>query len=73
MLVLLDGSESPREYRSIWYGLQMNGMRVPMTVIDQLARQLDSVEVHERKAHPLRRRTYQNAGPDHFWYYDGHD
>ena len=73
VLVLLDGSESPREYRSSWYGLQMNGMRVPMTVIEQLVKELDSVEVQERKAHPLKRRTYQNSGPDHFWHYDGHD
>ena len=73
VLVLLDGSESSRGYHSIWHSLQMNGMRVPMTVIDQLVRELDSVEVHERKAHPLKRKTYQNAGPDHFWHYDGHD
>ena len=72
VLVLLDGSESSREYRSIWHSLQMNGMRVLMTVIDQLVRELDSDEVHKRKAHPLKRRTYQNAGPDHLWHYDGH-
>ena len=44
-----------------------------MAVIDQLVRELDSVEVQERKAHPLKRRTYQNAGADHFWHCDGHD
>ena len=33
-----------------------------MTVIDQLVRELDSAEVQETKAHPLKRRTYQNAG-----------
>ena len=68
------GSKRSRGYHSIWHSLQMNGMRVPMTVIDQLVRELDSAEVQERKAHPLkRRRTYQNAGPDHFCHYDGHD
>ena len=71
--ILLDGSESSRGYCSIWHSLQMNGMRVPMTVIDQLVRELDSAEVQETKAHPLKRRTYQNAGPNHFWHYDGHD
>ena len=44
-----------------------------MTVIDQLVRELDSAEVQERKAHPLKRRIHQNAGPNHFWHYDGHD
>ena len=29
-------------------------MRVPMTVIDQLVRELDSAEVQETKAHPWR-------------------
>ena len=71
--VLLDGSESCRWYCSIWHSLQMNGMRVPMSVIDQLVRELDSAEIQETKAHPLKRRTYQNAGPNHFWHYDGHD
>ena len=51
----------------------MNGARVPVTVIDQLVRELDSAEVQERKAHPLKRRTYQNTGPHHFWHYDGQD
>ena len=73
VLVLLDVSESSRGYRSILHSLQMNGMRVPTTVIDQLVRELDSVEVQERKAHPLKRKTYQNTGPNHFWHYDGHD
>ena len=44
-----------------------------MTVIDQLVRELDSAEVQETKAHPLKRRTYQNAGRNHFWPYDGYD
>ena len=44
-----------------------------MTVIDQLVRELDSAEIQETKAHPLKRRTYQNAGPNHFWHYHGHD
>ena len=51
----------------------MNGIRVPMTVIDQLVRELDSAEVQGTKAHSLKRKTYQNAGPNHFWHYDGHD
>ena len=41
-------------------------------------RELDSAEVQETKAHPpppppLKRRTYQNADPNHFWHYDVHD
>ena len=49
--VFLDGSESSRGYRSIWYSLQMNDIRVPMIVIEQLARELDPAGVQERKAH----------------------
>ena len=71
--VLLDGPESSSGYRSIWHSLQMNGMRVPRIVIEQLTRELDSAEVQERKAHPLKSRTYQNTGPNHFWHYDGYD
>ena len=60
--VLLDGFEISRGYRSIWHSLQTDGMRIPMTVIDQLVRELDSAEVQERKAHPLKRRIHQKAG-----------
>ena len=71
--VLLDGPESSRGYRSIWNSLQMNGMRVPRIVIEQLVRELDPGGGQGRKAHRLKRRTYQNAGPNHSWHCDGYD
>ena len=67
--VLLDSSESSRGHRSIWYSLQMNGMRVPRIVTEQLSREFDPAGVQERKAHHLKRRAYQNTGPNHFWHY----
>ena len=36
-------------------------------------RELDLAGAQERKAHRLKRRTYQNAGPNHSWHCDGYD
>ena len=51
----------------------MNGMGVPRIVIEQLVRELDPAGVQEGKAHRLKRRTYQNAGPNHSWHCNGYD
>ena len=71
--VLLDGPESSRGRRSIWHSLQMNCMGVLRIVIEQLERELDPAGVQEGKAHRRKRRTYQNAGPNHSWHCNGYD
>ena len=72
MRVLLDGPEHSRGCHSIWHSLQMNSMGVPRIVIEQLVRELDPAGVQEGKSHHLKRRTYQNAGPNHSWHCNGY-
>ena len=72
--VLLDGPESSRGYRSIWHtSLQMNGMRIPRIVTEQLVRELDPGGVQGRMEHRLKRTTYLNAGPNHSCHCNGYD
>lgn len=70
---LLDGPDSLRGYRSIWHSLQLNGIRVPRIVIEQIVRELDPEGVQQRAARRLRRRVYHNPGPNHSWHCDGYD
>ena len=70
---ILDGPDSVRGYRGIWHLLRLRGISVPRYIVEQLVRELDPEGVAARRAHRLRRRTYQNLGPNHSWHCDGYD
>ena len=70
---MLDGPQSNLGYRAVWYDLQMRGIRVPRNTVANLLRELDPHGVQERTAHRLRRRAYQNPGPNAAWHCDGYD
>ena len=71
--IIIDGPDSCRGYRSKWHTLQLDGIRVPRFVVQQLVKELDPDGVRERRAHRMKRRTYQNTGPDDAWHCDGYD
>ena len=70
---LLDGPNNNLGYRAVWHHLQMNGTRVPRTIVADLLKELDPSGVQERRAHRLRRRVYHNSGPNAAWHCDGYD
>eukprot|EP00794_Sanderia_malayensis_P007626 gene7626-8468_t len=70
---MLDGPNSNLGYRAVWHDLQMNGIRVPRNIVANLLQRLDPQGVQERRAHRLRRRVYQNPGPNAAWHCDGYD
>ena len=73
LLSLRDGPESSRGYHAMWHHLQMKGVHVPRTVVENLMREIDPKGVEVRRAHRLRRRVYANAGPNDVWHCDGYD
>lgn len=73
IISLLEGPDCLQGYRSIWHTLQMNGIRVPRLVVEQLLRELDPEGTMERRGHRLKRRVYHNPGPNYAWHCDGYD
>ena len=70
---LLDGPNNNLGYCTVWHYLQMNGTRVPRTIVADLLKELDPSRVQERRAHRLRRRVYHNSGPNAARHCDGYD
>ena len=70
---MLYGPSSNLGYRSVWHHLQMKSTRVPRKIVANLLKELDPQGVQERRAHRLRRRVYQNPGPNGAWHCDGYD
>ena len=70
---IIDGPDSCRGYCFIWHTLQLDGIRVPRFVVQQLVKELDPDRVKERTAHKMKHRTCQNTGPDDAWHCDGYD
>lgn len=60
-------------YRSIWYTLAMEGIRVPRVFVQDLLKEMDPEGSEFRRKYRLKRRTYQNPGPNYSWRVDGHD
>jgi hypothetical protein len=70
---LLDGPECMGGYRFVWHMLKMKGHQVPRKVVQILLSQLDLEDCYLQKRHRLRRRLYQNEGPNAAWHADGYD
>lgn len=60
-------------YRSVWHTLEMEGLRVPRIVVEEMLREIDPQGTAARKAHRLKRRVYSNPGPNYSWHIDGYD
>ena len=70
---LIDGPCSAMGYRSMWHTLEMEGLRVPRVIVQDLLKEMDPEGSQLRKKHRLQRRTYQNPGPNFSWHMDGYD
>ena len=70
---LINGPASSGGYRTIWHTLEMEGLRVPRIVVQDLVKEIDPEGTELRKAHRLRRREYHNPGPNYAWHMDGYD
>ena len=75
MAELLNGPCSLAGYRAIiiWHVLEMEGLRIPRVVVQDLLREMDPEGTELRKKHRLKRRSYHNPGPNYSWHIDGYD
>ena len=71
--LILDGPGSLGGYRFVWHRLKMQGTIVPRRAVEKVLREIDATGVQQRRAHRLRRRTYQNEGANSVWHCDGYD
>lgn len=70
---LISGSCSSFGYRSIWHILELEGLRVPRVIVQDLLKEMDPEGTELRRKHCLKRRMYQNPGPNYAWHIDCHD
>jgi hypothetical protein len=70
---LINGPASSGGYRTVWHTLEMEGLRVPRIVVQDILKELDPEGTELRKAHRLKRREYHNPGPNYAWHMDGYD
>ena len=73
IIEMINGPESSGGYRSLWHSLEMEGLRIPHVVVQDLLKELDPDGVKARRAHCLKRRVYHNPGPYYSWHIDGYD
>jgi len=70
---ILKGPGSSWGYRMVWHSLEMDGVRVPRAIVQQMLKEIDPGGSEIRKAHRLKRRKYHNPGPNYVWHIDGYD
>ena len=70
MRELINGPCSSLGYRSIWHILEMEGLRVPRVIVQDLLKEMDPDGTEVRRKHCLKRRMYHNPGPTYAWHID---
>ena len=70
---MINGPGSAGGYRTVWHSLELEGIRVPRSVVQSLLKELDPEGSENRRRHRLRRRRYVNPGPNFVWHIDGYD
>ena len=73
MSELINGPCSALGYRAIWHTLEMEGLRIPRVIVQDLLKEMDPEGSELRRKHRLKRRVYQNPGPNYSWHIDGYD
>lgn len=56
----------------MWHTLEMEGLRIPRVIVQDL-KEMDPEGTESRRKHRLKRREYQNPGPNYSWHIDGYD
>jgi len=70
---MIDGPGAAGGYRTVWHALEIEGMRVPRSIVQSLLKELDPAASENRRGHRLQRRRYVNPGPNFAWHIDGYD
>lgn len=70
---LLSGPGSSMGHCSLCHTLEMEGLCVPRVIVQDLLKEMDPEGSEFRRKQRLKRRTYQNPGPNFSWHIDGYD
>ena len=70
---IINGPGSAGVYRTVWHTLELEGIRIPRIVVQEMLRELDPEGCMLSKARRLKRREYVNPGPNYAWHMDGYD
>ena len=70
---LINGPGSSGGYRTVWHTLELEGIYVPRLFVQLYLKEIDPEGCDHRKRHKLKRREYQNPGPNSAWHMDGYD
>ncbi len=60
-------------YRSLWHRLELEGIKIPRSVVAIILREIDSEGSTLRRRKKLKRREYENPEPNFAWHIDGYD
>ena len=70
----LNGDGRLLGYRAMWRLIRRKyHVKVPRKVVQRLLREIDPEGSNERRSHRLKRREYNNPGPNFCWHADGYD
>ena len=70
----LNGDGCLLGYRAMWRLIRRKyHVKVPRRVVQRLLREIDLEGSNERTSHRLKRREYNNPGPNFCWHADGYD
>ena len=70
----LNGDGCLLGYRAMWRLIRRKyHVKVPRRVVQRLLREIDPEGSNERRSHRLKRREYNNPGPNFCWHADGYD
>jgi hypothetical protein len=73
LLELFEGPGSAMGYCAIWHTLELEGIRVPRVIVQDLFKEMDPEAAECQKCHRLKRRVYHNPGLNYSWRIDGYD
>ena len=60
IIEMINGPESSGGYRSVWHSLEIEVLRIPRVVVQDLLKELDPDGVNAREAHRLKKEFYQD-------------
>ena len=70
---IIDGPGGLIGYRSVWHKLELEGLRLPRSIVQAILKDVDPRGTALRRRHILHRREYSSPGPNFAWHIDGYD
>lgn len=68
---IIDGPGGLSGYRSMWHRLEIEGLRLPRSIVQAILKDVDPRGTALRRRHRLHRREYHSPGPNFAWHIDG--